>query len=323
MGHIFLIFFLSCWMGAMNVQAFTRVKASAAKIIGLMPVRNEAPIIEQSLKALALYADAIVVLDDASTDNTVKIVKRCAKDCKVKHVITKSHWYRDEPGDRNALLQAGRKLGGTHFIVIDADEMFTSNCLDQQFLRKRILSLKPGDILMVNWIHLWRSIDYYRFDGSVWTWNYKDIIFCDDTKARYDSGFIHTSRVPNFLNGKRHVIEGYTHGLIHFQFVNWRNLLVKQAWYRCLERIRDPKKSARAINKRYAPSKDERDIHLEPAPRAWFEGYTFFAPKVFASAERWREKQILSWFNQYGRKHFADLDIWDIDWGSRLLSRKA
>ena len=33
-----------------------------------MGVRNESAIIEQSLRALALYTDAIVILDDASED---------------------------------------------------------------------------------------------------------------------------------------------------------------------------------------------------------------------------------------------------------------
>jgi glycosyltransferase involved in cell wall biosynthesis len=311
------ILFVWCFTG-IQAGVHRHRKVPVAKIIGLMPVRNESPSIEQSLKALACYVDAIVVLDDASTDTTVEVVKKCAKECKVRHIITKSRWYRDEPGDRNALLRAGRKLGGTHFVVIDADEMFTSNCQEDQFLRRRILSLTPGDTLAVNWIQLWRSVDYYRFDGSLWTWNYKSVIFCDDKKARYTSDFIHTARVPNFTSGKSYKIKGYTYGLLHFQFVNWRNLLVKQAWYRCLERIRNPKKSSSSINATYAASKDERNIHLEPAPRAWFERYQFFTEKLFAVPEQWREKQVLSWFKRYGREKFADLDIWDIDWESGI-----
>src|SRR5690606_27910652 len=104
----------------------------------------------------------------------------------------------------------------------------------------------------------------------VWTWNAKPFAFCDDGECSYQSEFIHTSRVPANLKGRRCEVPGYSHGLLHFQFTNWRNLLLKQAWYRCLERIRDPKKNVAAINDRYAPSKDERGLGLKPVPKSWF-----------------------------------------------------
>ena len=147
-----------------------------AKIVGLIPARNESHIIEQCLHALSLYTDAIVYLDDASDDNSVEIVESIAKKYHVERIIKKKIWYRDEPGDKNALLKVGREIGGTHFIVIDADEMFTANCLDNNFLRNKIVALQPGDCLKFVWIQLWRSTQQYRFDNSIWTWNYKDFV---------------------------------------------------------------------------------------------------------------------------------------------------
>ncbi|HSW73678.1 MAG TPA: glycosyltransferase family A protein [Candidatus Limnocylindria bacterium] len=285
------------------------------KIVGLLAVRNEQNYIAQCLRTLCLYTDAIVILDDASDDNTVAIIKSLAKQCNVAKIITKKTWLRDEPGDAKALLAAGRALGGTHFIHLDADEMFTANCLEGNFLRSRILELKPGDRLRMNWIQLWRSVDYYRFDSSIWTWNYKDFIFCDDGICGYLSGFIHTPRTPNTLQGTTYTMEGYTYGVLHFQFVNWRNLLIKQAWYRCLELIHKPTKSTVSINKSYAASKDETDLAVNPCPAAWFAGYTFFDPLIYQKSEQWREKQVLYWFAKYGKNYFEKLDIWDIDWG--------
>ena len=285
------------------------------KIVGLIPSRNESPIIEQCLRALSLYTDAIVCLDDASTDNTLEIVKSLAEECNIEKIIAKEKWYRDEPGDRNKLLQAGRKIGGTHFIVIDADEMLTANFLENDLLRKKILQLKPGETIKLTWIQLWRSLDQYRFDNSVWTNNYKDFIFCDDGKCSYNSEFIHTPRTPK-MKGKIYTITGYTHGMLHFQFVNWRNLLIKQSWYRCLERIRLPNKNPADINRLYAPSKDEKKLGLKESPFYWFDGYKFFDPLTYNQPEGWREKQMLEWFEQYGREHFANLDIWDVEWGA-------
>ena len=112
------------------------------------------------------------------------------------------------------------------------------------------------------------------------------------------------------------LMQGYDYGLLHFQFVNWRNLLIKQAWYRCLEHIRNPSKSIADINALYAPSKDESNLRTAKAPKAWFTNYTFFDPSLYQKAELWREKEVLKWFTQYGKNFFEQLDIWDIDWGS-------
>lgn len=287
-----------------------------SKIVGLVPGRNEAPFLYQHLKALSFYVDAIVYLDDASDDNSIEVVKSIAAECKVERIIKKDKWIRDEPGDRNRMLQEGRAIGGTHFVVVDADEMFTANCLDNDFLRNFILTLKPGEKACMVWIQLWRSINEYRFDDSVWTWNYKDCIFCDDGQCSYSSGFLHTSRSPHMENGTVTFIKGYEYGLLHFQFVNWRNLLIKQGWYRCLEHIRNPSKSIADINALYAPSKDESNLRTAQSPKSWFANYIFFDPSLYQRAEGWREKEVLNWFAQYGKSFFADLDIWDIDWGS-------
>ncbi len=285
------------------------------KIVGLVPARNEKHTIGTCLKVLSLYTDAIVYLDDASDDNTVSVVESLAADCNIEKIIKKPQWYRDEPGDRNKLLQIGRQIGGTHFIVIDSDEIFTANCLDKNFLRNKILDLRPGERLKLNWIQLWRGIDKYRFDTSVWTWNYKDFIFCDDGVCSYNSEFIHTPRTPNNLKGKTHTLTGYQYGVMHFQFVNWRNLLIKQAWYRCLERIRDPKKPVYKINQRYAASKNENKLSTKIAPHQWFNKYNKLVNlQVYEEPEYWRERQIINWFKTFGKEYFKDLDIWDIDW---------
>jgi hypothetical protein len=112
--------------------------------------------------------------------------------------------------------------------------MFTANCQNNSILRKTILGLQPGEIIEMIWIQLWRSVKTYRFDNSVWTWNYKPFIFCDNGNSFYASDFIHTTGSPDGLQGPVYGMDGYEYGVMHFQFVHWRNLLVKQAWYRCL-----------------------------------------------------------------------------------------
>jgi len=288
--------------------------AYSSKIVGLVPSRNEENIIAQCLESLSYFTDAIVFLDDASTDDTVKIVEGVSQKFNVEKIIKKEKWYRDEPGDRNKLLNEGRRIGGTHFIVIDADEILTANFLENDFLKNKILSLNRGDMLILKWIQLWRSVDNFRDDDSVWSKGFVNCIFCDDGCCSYSSEFIHTPRSPGNLKGKKIHIRGKNYGLMHFQFVNWENLLIKQAWYRGLELIRFPKKSPRYINLKYKASKNEENLKTSPVKKEWFRGYSNFNKDIYLLPERWRKAQILSWFDKYGKSFFKKLDIWDINW---------
>lgn len=281
-------------------------RPASPRIIGLVPARNEEDKVEFALRALSKFTDAIVFLDDCSTDGTVQVVRDLSEACRVEKIIEKPVWHRDEPGDRNRLLAAGRELGGSHFVVIDADEAFTANFLDGDALRTRILSLKPREQLSLRWIHLWRSVDHYRIDAPVWSERYKRCIFCDDGSSEYQSKFIHTSRIPK-MKGKRIKIEDSDLGLLHFQFVNWSNLELKQRWYRWLEKVRDPEKTVAAINNKYANSVDESGLVLADTPAAWFDGYTFFDRAVFDIPDNWRLVQMREWQQQYGEDYFDGL----------------
>ena len=75
-----------------NHSIFAQSKSK--KIVGLLQIRNESVLIEQCLHALSFYTDAMVILDDASQDDTVKLCKECA------------HTYRIE-----AILQNETKVG--------------------------------------------------------------------------------------------------------------------------------------------------------------------------------------------------------------------
>lgn len=287
------------------------IEAKQPKIIGLVPARNESRFLKQCLKSLALYTDAIVYLDDASEDNSLEIVESLAQECRVEGIIKKTVWHRDEPGDRNALLQMGRQLGGTHFIVLDADEMISANCFENNFLRNIILQLKPGERLMFAWLDLWRSAEFYRNDDSVYNKNhYHLFVFCDDGYSSYSSEFIHTTRVPGYGTIYR---MPNTHVVLHFGYSNWSNFLIKLAWYKCMERIRLPHKTSQAINDGYAFCTDENGIRFSPVLSEW-TAYPFYDPSIAKIPEMWRAKQVKEWFKEYGKEFFADLKIWDVDW---------
>lgn len=165
----------------------------------------------------------------------------------------------------------------------------------------------------MNWYNLWRDPYYFRFDSSPWGKCRGNCIFCDDGSVLWNPIFLHATRTPPTLQGKCYKLPSL-YGILHFQFVNWENLLIKQAWYRCLEHIRNPQKSIQDINQIYGMSKDELNLHTHKVYKEWYNGYDFFDKSIFSQSEGWRKKQILSWFNEYGEDFFKDLDIWDINW---------
>ena len=80
----------------LSINAYNQIK-KPHKIIGLVAVRNEADIVGQCLKALSLYTDAIIVLDDASDDGkTVPILESLANECNIVQIIKKTVWFRSE-----------------------------------------------------------------------------------------------------------------------------------------------------------------------------------------------------------------------------------
>lgn len=305
---------LGIWDVEWVLPKVTPSRNKQAKIVGLVPIKNEENMIENCLRALACYTDAIVVLDDVSEDRTLEIVESLKDECNIEKIIKKKVWFRDEPGDRNKLLQTGRALGGTHFVVIDADEMFTANCVENNYLRNKILELQPGDQLRIHWIRLWRTIDVLRRDNAV----YKECIFCDDEKCWYESGFIHTKRIPDSLKAGelKTITDHASYGLLHFQSVNWENIRIRKAWYQCLELIREPRYTPDSINRVYQDMINEEKLQLLDCPSAWYDGYGFFDKEAPAKLETWKKKQMLQWFQEYGRDYFADLDIWDIHFSS-------
>jgi len=283
--------------------------AQKPKIVGLVPMRNESLVIEQCLRCLSLYTDAIVVFDDASEDNTVEIVEALAEECNVERIIKKKVWKRDEASDKSLLLNAGREIGGTHFIFLDADEMFTANCLKNNFLRKKILALQPGDSVRMPWIQLWGGTDTYRIDDGI---TFKVFIFCDEEACGIKNEkkkFIHIKRVPENLSGKEEHIK--THGVLHFQSINIKNMAIRESWYRCIERVRhsEAEMPTEIINKRYKYMTNESGLQLETVPRSWYKGYDFFDASAYEKLDLWKRDQIYKWFDEYGFEFFADLDL--------------
>jgi glycosyltransferase involved in cell wall biosynthesis len=97
------------------------------KIIGLIRERNESLILKDSLDHLSNFVDGIIVFDDASSDESVKIAQDHEN---VLAVICRKKWQSGvnrswvETADRRLLLQYAKRYNPEWFFYIDADERF-------------------------------------------------------------------------------------------------------------------------------------------------------------------------------------------------------
>ena len=111
-----------------------------AGIVAMLRLRNESLILQDTLDHLAGIADAIVVFDDASTDDSAAIAKRHPA---VAIVIENKRWNHknrpwEETSNRAKLLKESRKLGSEWLLYCDADERFEGD------VRSKILSQPAG-----------------------------------------------------------------------------------------------------------------------------------------------------------------------------------
>jgi len=289
------------------------------KIIALLPFKNEARFLPSFVSGVRPLVDQIIAMDDNSTDSGADILRSAG--------ATVLDWNSERPksgwaelGIRQRLLELGREAGGTHFVVLDADEAFTAPFL--RVGRSALSRLEPGQRLLMQWLAMWKSVDHYRDDHSVWSNNFKDFAFRDDPKNTYPEIWMHTPRTPGpFANKETALTLQPRHGAVfHFQFSDWDHFQIKQSWLRMSELIRTPGDAA-GINGKYAITKEDPSAIVVAIPEEWKTGIRFPDVSYSSHDTNWRLKQIDEWLGSYGTSFFAALDIWHVP-QIRMLAEK-
>ena len=133
-------------------------------IVGLMRVKNEARWISEAVSELRRLADAVLVLDDHSEDNTVDLALRAGA-----HVITSPFDGIDEARDKDFLVEQAWKrygpfAGNDWAIMLDGDEVLMDHwemleCMSRVSEEGRPVALAPSIL------YLWDSPEMVRIDG--------------------------------------------------------------------------------------------------------------------------------------------------------------
>ncbi len=274
------------------------------KIIALLPFKNEEWVIKEYIASIKKVTSHIIAYDDYSTDLSRKILEEAGAKIISEDYTTESGWA--EHSIRQRLLIEGRKEGGTHFICLDADEIFSDNFYVSAI--KNISTLEPGQSLWLDWVTLFRNKNTERVDGVYKNIN-KSFIFCDDVHSDFPYAFLGVSRSPGDPLFRK-VITRKDGSVIHFQFLNTERSSVKRIWYMCSEHIKGARSAVR-INATYEIQKDKQGIATQNLSAV--ESFTIVDESVadYHIHNDWRFKEILSWFEKYSIEYFEPLDIWD------------
>lgn len=275
------------------------------KVVCLMPVKNEASILPVTLNIISQYCDLIIIADQMSTDGSREIYRDFSK---VVVIDNNREGHSNEV--RWDLLKKAREYGDNNIILcLDADEYIPVGIF-KKFIEAN--EFKIGESFRFPWIQLWKSINYYNNTG-VWFRNYQRAMWVDDGKTEYDKVIVindHTSRVPQkFLENCQRVD---IVPIIHLQWVFWDRTQLKQAWYRCMELIKEKRKVI-SINSAYALSLDKKNVKLRKVQEIWIKDLKKSSLKLVESNGEGYLKEIFKLFDKMGILYFEPLQIWHIE----------
>lgn len=285
-------------------------------LVGLMHVRDEQWVLGASLRAALMFVDRVVVLDHDSTDSTPAIIDQVSAEFPGR--VSRSGWqgqHYNEAAMRQRTLEEGRRIGGSHFFWIDADEIICHHLIRP--LRSVIADLNPGQTLELPWLAMWESLDCFRDDESVWTNNFKAFAFADHPDINYRSyqdGYdMHQHARDTKGDPVRPLSDQSSGGVMHLQFANRRRLIAKHAWYKMSETVRFPGRNpASEIDQRYNEAVDGSGLRLRSAPALWWQGYASLRESIWFDDPPWHETEVLNFWRTHGPAAFEGLELWGL-----------
>jgi hypothetical protein len=196
--------------------------------------------LQRYIDSVAKYCDILVVYDDASTDNSKKLVQGVAQALHSSgnnYQLKKIHLIEGEKNDfkaevehKSKLLEAARELGADWVFRIDADEVIEKRGEDGRIRELCSYGDDNGiDSFAFKNANLWRHPGFYRLDNSFndfvscRLWKVSENLCYNDTKRG-----LHQRAVPDGLE-KEEWADIIT---LHYGFASDESILHKYFMYK-------------------------------------------------------------------------------------------
>jgi hypothetical protein len=296
------------------------------KLIGLMPVRNEAWVLGLSARVALMWCDELVILLHACTDGTSDIVRGLIQEFAER---INPIWDRDPTWDemahRQTILEAARWCGATHIAIIDADEVLTGNLLAKytsepdSMMRFRHTTdmLRTGQLLQLPLYNLRGGIDRCHANG-LWGNRLVSLAFADDPALGWSGDKFHAREPQGKPLRPFPPIKQGEGGVMHLWGASERRLLAKHALYKVTERLRWPDKRVRDIDFEYSQCVTggtgipPECWTFNSVPESWWAPYQHLMKYLDIDAEPWQETEVRRLVDLYGRARFAGLDLFGV-----------
>lgn len=285
-------------------------------IVSLLAFRNEEIFLPTYLSSMKQVADVMLGYDDGSSDNSSSIFRSNGGTLIEIPLLLGSHGRGATKEVREYLLTKGREFGGTHFIVLDADEFFGG--FDPKGVRDLILKLEPSQKMRCYWVIASGNGSTYLNENSVWKPGLKDFAFADDPRMSYpNNSFVHFSRTPVCENGTPPLDVPFNqYSVLHLQFLNWKLGQIKQCWYRIQESVVLGKNYSR-VNNSYQFTKEAPIEKVQTRFPKSFEknlnNFDFDSIIYFPIIDSWYFRDISRILRKTKRRRIINLDIWFLE----------
>jgi hypothetical protein len=276
------------------------------KTIALLPVKNEAWVLEHTLSCLSAFCDVILVNDQQSTDGSRDIGKRFPKvvwiDSPESRICEQARWQ---------LWDVAREYDGDNLLwCTDADELVSPVHL-RSALESRSDTPRRGVVVDALYCHFWNSPDRYRAGLGAYAPYWKAVAIVDDRRLDYDRSRalpLHEERVPIATTTAR--LRAEDAPVLHLQWLLPNRSQIRQAWYRCREWLQR-ERTAAVINRFYSTTLPRWHVPTTAVPREWLEGLTLPGTDIDREPS-WQQAEVFGWFDARGIELFEPLEIWHV-----------
>lgn len=252
-----------------------------------------------------MWADHIIICDQNSEDNSLKIAKKFSKVILIHNKDTVLNEYVRQL----SLIQEARKIPGKRILVaLDADEVLSANCIDKAQW-SQIIDSPPGTMFTLELVNLLPNFQSCWIPGS------QTRIMVDDPCIDFKGSIIHSKKLPESNN--KNLFKTCKFKILHYQYTDWDRMRSKHNWYQTWETLTFPEKSSITIYRSYHHMYAVPNKQFYPIKKTWFEGYENFNINMFSIKKEKKyywDKLVLGYLEKYGAQKFAKNYIWYRDW---------